>query len=111
MLQSEFIKSALEGKPVVLVEYRSFKVEHISYRDKKTGNAVSRDIVKHAVEMGDSQVSVSEWVPEGVKPESIKPPFNKGQRVVLELRGMERQQGFFVAEGNLWPFESEKAKV
>lgn len=107
MNKSEFVKMALEGKPVVLVEYRSFKIEHITYRDKKTQNTVSRNIVKHAVEMGDAQVSVSEWIPEDVKPETVKPPFAKGQRAVLELRGMERQQGFFVAEGNLWPFDDK----
>lgn len=107
MKKTEFVNAALEGKPVVLVEYRSFKIENITYRDKKTQQTISRDIVKHAVEMGDSQVSVSEWVPAGVDAKTIKPPFNKGQRVVLELRGMERQQGFYVAEGNLWPFDDK----
>lgn len=108
MQKSEFIKLALEGKPVVLVEYRSHKEEEIRYRDKKTGNTVERLIVKHAVEMGAAQVSVSEWLPDGTKRGQAVPPFKKGQMAVLELRGMERQQGFFVAEGDLYPFEDDK---
>jgi hypothetical protein len=110
MLQAEFIAQALAGKPVVLVEYRSFKQEEIRYRDKKTGAAVERQIVKHAVEMGGAQVQISEWLPEGTKPGTAQPPFKKGHMAVLEIHGMRAEQGFYRAEGNLFPYEAEAAK-
>jgi len=106
MNKEQFLKVALSGKPVVIVEYRSFKEDAISYRDKKSGQAVHRLIVKHAVEMGADQVQVTEWLPEGAKPGEAKSAFKKGQQCVLEITGMERQQGFYTCSGQLSPLES-----
>lgn len=107
MQQKEFITQALAGKPLVLVEYRAFKQEEIRYRDKKTQATVERQIIKHAVEMGGAQVQISEWLPEGTKPGSAQPPFKKGHMAVLEIQGMRQEQGFYRAEGNLYPYEVE----
>jgi len=110
MIQSAFIEQALAGKPLVLVEYRSFKEEQIRYRDKKTGATVERLIMKHAVEMGGAQVQISEWLPDDAKVGQSIPPFKKGAPAVLEIRGMKQEQGFFKAEGALYPFEPETVK-
>lgn len=110
MLKSVFIEQALAGKPLVLVEYRSFKEEQIRYRDKKTQATVERLIMKHAVEMGGAQVQISEWLPDDAKPGESKPPFTKGAMAVLEIRGMKQEQGFFKAEGALYPFDPETPK-
>lgn len=110
MKQSQFIEAALMGKPLVLVEYRSFKEEQIRYRDKKTNATVERLIMKHAVEMAGAQVQISEWLPDDAKPGQSVPPFAKGSMAVLEIRGMKQEQGFFKAEGALYPFEADKVK-
>jgi len=105
MDQKAFVKAALEGKPVVLVEYRSFKPDKISYRDKKTGQAIEQLIVKHGVEMGELQVQVAEWMPQGTTEAQVKPPFAKGAKAVLLIEGMTQEQGFFKAKGQLFPYE------
>jgi len=107
MKQRDLIKHVLAGKPLVIVEYRSFKEDTIRYRDKKTGNTIERIIIKHAVEMGANQVSVTEWLPDDAKPGMAKPPFTKGQRVILELEGMEREQAFYKASGTLFLLEED----
>jgi len=60
--------------------------------------------------MGGGQVQGSEWLPDDAKPGQSIPPFKKGAMAVLEIRGMKQEQGFFKAEGALYPFEAEKAK-
>jgi len=95
---------------MVLVEYRSFKEDKIRYRDKKTGNSVEQYILKHAVEMGVTQMLVSEWLPNDYKPGTATSQFRKGERAVLELEGMEPQQGFYKASGKLYPFEPDAVK-
>jgi len=109
MNKETFIKLALAGKPLVLVEYRSFTEEVIRYRDKKTGSAVEKPIIKHAVEMASSQVQVTEWLPDGYKPGAMVPPFKKGEMVVLEIEGMNEEKGFYRASGALHEFENDTA--
>jgi len=111
MKQSVLIEQILLGKPLVLVEYRSHKEEEIRYRDKKTQATVQRLILKHAVEMGGAQVQISEWLPDDAKPGQSVPPFAKGSFAVLEIRGMKQEQGFFKAEGALYPYEPEPVKA
>lgn len=106
MKQADLIKCVLAGKPLVVVEYRSFKEDAISYRDKKTGQAVHRLVLKHATEMGNDQVQVTEWLPPEAVAGQAKPAFSKGQKCVLELTGLERQQGFFTCQGQLTPLEA-----
>jgi len=111
--KTEFVKLALSGKPVVLVEYRSFKEETLRYRVKAgptAGQAVTRLILKHSVEMGETQVSVSEWLPDDAKPGVAQPPFKKSQMAVLELKGMTQEQGFYKAEGTLFPYDPTETK-
>lgn len=113
MIQKEFIDKVLDGSPLVLVEYRSHKEDTIRYRVKsgpQTGQSVERLIIKHAVEMGNIQVQVTEWLPEGTKPGVAVPPFKRGQKAVLELQGMENNGGIYKASGNLFPFEPDALK-
>lgn len=107
MNKDAFIQGALDGKPLVLVEYRSFKEETLRYRDKKTGQAVERLVIKHAVEMGGNQVQVGEWLPDTAKPGQAQPPFKKGSVCVLQFEGFEREQGFYRATGQLFPYEAK----
>lgn len=110
MKQADMIKRILSGEPIVVVEYRAFKPDTIRYRDKKSGAAVERHVIKHSVEMGDMQVQVTEWLPDGVDLGTVKPTFSKGQRLALKLNGMEPNQGFYQATGDLIPLELEVQK-
>jgi len=108
MNKTTFIQKVLEGNPLVLVEYRSFKEDSIRYRVKtgpQAGQAVERVVIKHAVEMGASPVMVTEWLPEGTAKGTAVPPFKKGSYAVLELRGMTNDNGTYKAEGTLWPYD------
>lgn len=107
MKQDELIKRVLAGEPLIVVEYRSFKIDAIRYRDKQTQQTVARNIVKHGIEMGDAQVSVTEWLPDGTDLKTVNPAFAKGEKCVLKLRGMEPQQGFYNASGELLKLDSK----
>jgi len=106
MKEAEVIKHVLAGKPVVIVEYRSYKLDTIAYVDKRTGSRVSKPVVKHAIELGDTQAAIAEWLPDGVDLTMVKPQFTKGQRCVLTLQGIEQVQGFASIRGTLEPFEA-----
>jgi len=110
MTQQELVSEILKGRPLVLVEYRSFKEDVIRYRDKKTGNAIEQSILKHSVEMGSSQVLVSEWLPQDHKKGTASSPYRKGEIVAFEIEGMESQQGFYKAQGKLLPFQPDAVK-
>jgi len=107
MNEATILKSVLAGVPMVVVEYRSFKIETISYSDKKSGMKVSKPIVKHAIELADTQASIAEWLPDGTDLTQVKPIFKKGERCVLRIEGVENVQGFASIRGKLEPFETK----
>jgi len=107
MKQTELVKNVLAGVPCVVVEYRGFKLETISYADKKSGMRVSKPLVKHAIEMQDTQAAITEWLPDGVNVADVKPHFKKGDKCVLRIDGVENIQGFASIKGKLEPFEKE----
>jgi len=108
MKQDEIMKNVLNGVPVVVVEYRSFKIETIRYTDKKTGSAVSKPMIKHGIEMGDQQATITEWLPDGAVLTDVKPHFKKGDKCILKIQGVEQIQGFASIRGTLEPYEPAK---
>jgi len=66
---------------------------------------VSRAIIKHGLELGDTQASVTEWVPDGTKVEDLKPVHKKGDKVVFEVEGAKEVQGFSVLSGVMHTYE------
>lgn len=102
--KEKLIELVLAGSPAILIEIRSFKVDPFQYRDKKTGAIVHRIIAKYGAELGDAQMQISDWLPDGTKVEDVKPAFAKGEKAVLILEGMEPEQGFFKAKGKLYPY-------
>jgi len=105
MKQDEIMKHVLNGSPVVVVEYRSFKIETIRYTDKKTGSAVQKPMIKHGIEMGEQQATITEWLPDGVILTDVRPNFKKGDKCVLTIQGVEQVQGFASIRGKLEPYE------
>lgn len=113
MTKEQVAEKALQGVPVVVAEYRAGKTDKITYRASKgpqAGSMVTRDTVKHSIEMGDVQVMVTEWLPDGKKPEDVVIPYKKGQRVVVTLETLEPDKGFFRAGGKIEALEETPAK-
>lgn len=108
MKQSEFIRGVLAGKPAIVVEYRQFKMEPITYRDTKSGAMVTKDTVAHGVEAGDLQVRVSEWIPDGVDAKTLKPAFEKGTKCILVIKSLNTDKGVLRAQGELIPLEPDE---
>jgi len=105
MKQADIIKHVLSGVPVCVVEYRGFGIESISYADKKSGARVTKPMVKHKIEMGETQAAISEWLPDGANLADVKPTFKKGDKCVLKIQGVENVQGFAQIRGTLEPLE------
>lgn len=107
MKKSEFLKNVLEGKPMILVEYRASRAEHIKWRDKETKMMVEGTTLSHTVENATDSIRISDRLAEGVKPEDYKSPYSKGDKVILQIRGLQVQKGVTTAVGDLLPFEDD----
>jgi len=106
MKESDLLKNVLAGRPVVVVEYRSFKLDQLRFADKRQGGSmVTKPIVKHGIELRDTQASITEWLPDGFEVKQAKPTFKKGDRCVLTIQGIETVQGFASIKGVLEPLE------
>lgn len=82
------IMPALEaGQILGIAEYRSSKPEERSFVDEAKGGRVRLSVcVTHSLEIGDSQLAVVEWLPDGTKLADVKgPPFKKGDRVLVRV--------------------------
>lgn len=110
MNKQQIADAILAGKPVVVVEYRSFKIDEIRYNDKKTGARVKRDIVKHGLELAGKPCVLTEWLPDGTNLEIIKPQFRKGENCVLEIEELAGDRDTLTARGSLAPYEATPAK-
>jgi len=89
-----------------LGEYRGTKAETVNYRDKQTGNRASFSSINHVVETGDQTVTVQERLPDGADIKAVKPPFKKGQKVLVQVESIERVSGFIRATGTMTPVDA-----
>jgi len=112
MKKSVVLSSVLAGKLLLISEYRSFKVEPIQYRDKKSGAMMHRFIAKHSLEAGDNQLQVADFMPDDYNHEKAPAvaPFKKGTICVLEVDTFKQEKGFISASGELTPLEEDDAK-
>lgn len=112
MKKQAVLNSVLAGNLLLIAEYRSFKVEPISYRDKKNGNMMHRFIAKHSLEAGDNQLQVADFMPDDYNHEKAPAvaPFKKGTLCVLAVDTFKQEKGFISASGELTPLEEDDAK-
>jgi len=109
---TDAVKRFTEGAFIVIAEYRGFKPDAMRYRDKKTGNRVSSPILVHSIEVGASQVKVTEWLPDDAPvgadglPTATQ-PFKKGDKVVLQIENLENERGQYSARGKLFAIDKE----
>lgn len=88
-----------------LAEYRSSNAEIIKYQDKKTGRMAEMAMLRHNIEVGDVAVAINERTEDGFKVETYKPPYKKGQKVLVVLQSMETDKGLIRARGTLHAIE------
>lgn len=101
MKRAQLAELMMEGAPIVVVEYRGTVADEIKYQDKKTGLAAVMQSLRHNVELGNLQISVKEYVPDGAKAKEIKVLFKKGQKLALHIKDLIQSKGFFSARGEL----------
>jgi len=104
MKMSEIVKRVNAGFPLFVVEYRNLKKDTMEYRDKKTGNMVKKDTLKHLLEFGDGgrSLEVMVWLEDGVSPDSVKQPFKRGEKCVFtadSLQQIERGSSAYTGTG------------
>jgi len=101
MLKAEAVKQWEAGKPLVCVEYRSSRVDHIAWRDKTNGRAMEANILRHTVETADGSVSVSERMADDWDGKTFTPPCEKGGRCVLIVSEWRVEKGVISIRGKL----------
>jgi len=107
MTQKQAIESWLRGVPLLCVEFRSFKVETPTMRDKETGRAVSRVVARYALEMGGDSVTITEWMADGTDPAKVLCAMKKGDLGVLHVESLIREKGLLTGRGKFEPFTKE----
>jgi len=85
------------GNILAVGEYRTCKARKLDFKDKDTGEQKSRKIVEHGIEVGEKQLTVTEWLPDTADISTVKSPVQKGEPVVVEVSGFSRQYGITAA--------------
>jgi len=105
MNQKELQDKLATGVPLAVVEYRNSKCDVVEWRDKESGKMRSFVKLMHSVETATDAFQVSERTDDTFKPDSYKPPFKKGQRVVLLLDHWAETKGVLNVGGSLVALE------
>jgi hypothetical protein len=102
MKQAEAIKRIENGEFLGgIAEYRSSKAETIKFLDKKTGRMAEMKSLRHNIEVGEVAVALNQRVEDTFNVDDYKPPFKKGQRVLVRLTEMNMDKGLVRARGTL----------
>jgi len=105
MTEQQVVKQFLMGLPVMVVEYRSSRIDPIQWRDKATGQRREAVLLKHTVEAGDRSFVVNERMPDDWDATKYVSPNKKGQRMVLEFTDFKTERGRSEASGKLIPLD------
>jgi len=89
MKEAQFIKDALAGRPLIVVEYRATETDTIRRKVVKAGEASTMPIIKHKVLSGNDSFEVAEFLPDGSNLSEVKPPFAFRDLVVFEVDSRE----------------------
>jgi hypothetical protein len=86
-------KLLLEGRCILVGEWRGAKPEEVPYVDKKDGQHKKFGKVTHVLEVGHGatfeSLQVVEMAPKGVAVAQVPIPFAKGDRVLVDCRAIE----------------------
>lgn len=101
MTKQQMLDAFWAGSPILVVEYRSSRVDFIQWMDKATKQSLQAHLLRHTVEAGDKSFTVSERMPKDWTGEGYKPPFSKGTKCVLEFTSFKTERGITEASGKL----------
>lgn len=96
--EAELIGYLKQGNALVIGEFRTSKCDEITFREDG-GKRRQAVVIRHTVECGESTVSVSEFAPDEFKAADFKPPYKKGDRVVVFLAGYVVDKGNVTVRG------------
>jgi len=82
-----------KGNILALGEYRTCQVRELKFTDKDSKAQKVRKIVEHGIEVGDAQITVSTWLPDDADITKYQKPAEKGDPVVVEVEGFNKQYG------------------
>jgi len=92
MKSAELLKLVLAGRLIAVVEFRKTETDTVRRKAPKAGEQATMPMVKHTVLVNDESFEVTEFLPDGADLKAVKAPFERGQRVALEIEGMERSK-------------------
>jgi len=101
MKLSEAVAKWQAGDRLLFGEYRASKAEVIKYRDKTSHQMTEMKMLRHTVEIGSDSVQVNERVDDNFDVAGYKPPFTKGQKVVVFVDSLLIEKGVPNARGKL----------
>lgn len=81
------------GSMLAVGEYRTCTARVLNFKDEDTGKEKSRKLVEHGIEVGDSQMTVTEWLPDTADIATVKPPVTKGEPCVVEIDAFSKKYG------------------
>lgn len=81
------------GKLCINVEYRSSKCEPIEWTDKTTKQLCRGVTLTHSVENDEGGLLVSERIESTFDWKAYKPPFRRGQRILVFFRMLSQDKG------------------
>lgn len=103
MKQTEAIQHWQSGGRILVAEYRSSRIDNITWRDKSSGKAMSASLLKHTIELGDVSCVVSQRVPDDKRPEDYLGKFKKGDKVLFAFLTIQMERGAVSGTGELLP--------
>lgn len=98
-----------KGAIICVGEYRTCKGREIITSDKRTGKEKVLKMAEHGIEVGDSQISCSQWLAPDADIKAIKPAANKGEAVCVVIEGLTREYG--ITATSIHPLSSMSGKL
>lgn len=86
-----------QGNILCVAEYRTCSARKLEFEEEKkgvaTGKQVVRKIVEHGVEVGNEQITVSEWLADDADIAAVKAPAAKGEPVLIVISQFSKKYG------------------
>jgi hypothetical protein len=95
------LDAAAMGRLFIVGEYRGGVANEFSGDDKKTGRRRSYKKVQYTVETGGPTWLVTEFLPDDVDLKTWKPPFQKGDKVFVDVTAAVPNKGRLDVSGRL----------
>ena len=100
-LNKSVLDAATMGRLFIVGEYRGGVANEFSGDDKKTGGRRSYKKAQYTVETGGPTWLVTEFLPDDTDVKTWKPPFQKGDKVFVDVTAAVPNKGRLDVSGRL----------